>query len=176
MRSFPSSLGKALSNKRLPDRSKATAWCTPFPTSTPIKTAIPSSWLSALSASRHLIAHTAMTLAESLGIHVTGGLQAPRAEPLSAMTDCLSNPVTTPPGSGSTGGSNHAGPDWPYLYGRGGKIVTGMSCIPRAGAQLKPRFPCAVRRHNYFQLAAKFARKGHLIEQSGGGKGVGPLV
>lgn len=52
----------------------------------------------------------------------------------------------------------------------------GMSCIPRAGAQSKHRFPCAVRRHNYFQLAAKFARKGHSIEQSVGGKGAGPLV
>ena len=65
-------------------------------------------------------------MAESLGIHVTGGLlKISLAEPLLAMTHCLPDPVTTPPGSWLTGGSNHAGSDWPNLYCRGRNIVTG---------------------------------------------------
>ena len=33
-----------------------------------------------------------------------------RVQPISAITSCLRGPVTTPPGSWTTGGSNHAGP------------------------------------------------------------------
>ena len=44
-----------------------------------------------------------MTMAESLGIHVTGGLQIQRAEPLLAMADCLPDSVTTPPDHGRLG-------------------------------------------------------------------------
>ena len=36
-----------------------------------------------------------------------------RIQPLSAITSCLPGPVTTPPGSWTTGGRNHAGPSWP---------------------------------------------------------------
>jgi len=50
------------------------------------------------------------TAAADLGIHVTGDLGLLRIQPLSAITSCLPGPVTTPPGSWTTGGRNHAGP------------------------------------------------------------------
>ena len=53
------------------------------------------------------------TMATSLGIHVTGDLGMNRIEPLLAITSCLPGPVTTPPGSWTTGGKSHAGPSWP---------------------------------------------------------------
>jgi len=53
------------------------------------------------------------TTATDLGIHVTGDLDVLRVEPLSAIISCPPGPVTTPPGSWTTGGSNHAGPGWP---------------------------------------------------------------
>ncbi len=52
-------------------------------------------------------------LAARLGIHVTGGLSLCWAEPLSAMTHCLPDPVTTPPPDHGRPGDNHARPGWP---------------------------------------------------------------
>jgi predicted metal-dependent peptidase len=53
------------------------------------------------------------TMATSLGIHVTGDLGMNRVVPLSAITSRPPGPVTTPPGSWTTGGKSHAGPSWP---------------------------------------------------------------
>ncbi len=71
------------------------------------------------------------TMAASLGIHVTGDLGMNRVEPLSAITSCLPGPVTTPPGSWTTGGSNHAGPSWPTpsLPGVTNKVTGGVDQV-----------------------------------------------
>jgi hypothetical protein len=72
------------------------------------------------------------TMAASLGIHVTGDLGMNRIEPLSAITSCLPGPVTTPPGSWTTGGSNHAGLAGRPQLTRGHEQGNGVVC-PQAG-------------------------------------------
>ncbi len=71
------------------------------------------------------------TTATDLGIHVTGELRLLRIQPLSAIISRLPGPVTTPPGSWTTGGRNHAGPSWPTpAYPGVANKVTGASSSP----------------------------------------------
>ena len=112
-RSRPSSLGKALSKSSFPARSTATTWCSPLPTSRPIKTSM-LSWfpMTSTSQSQQLIPLLDRPRCQSPAFTLHTTIPNCPAS-CSGLSGTYRTPVTTPPGSLTTGGGNHAGASRP---------------------------------------------------------------
>ena len=108
-RSLTSSLGKALSKSFFPARSTATAWCSPLPTSRPMKTSM-LSWfpITCTSQSQQLIPVLDCPRCQSPASTLRTTIPNCPAS-ISGLSGTYRTPVTTPPGSLTTGGGNHAG-------------------------------------------------------------------